>query len=139
MNRLACFTVALAMLAACASTGSNDSDRSYIGTVEKTSEVTKAGRQGGSPALYMFGLVGGLINAALSEPGKTNFYLVNLADGQASAQSDERFAVGDCVEIIAAKNAPGGRAFAYGDARITRSSKCQNAPQAETAKADDPE
>ncbi|HKQ29089.1 MAG TPA: hypothetical protein VJT77_10855 [Burkholderiales bacterium] len=86
-------------------------------------QITRPG-QGGSPALYMFGLIGGLVNAALSGEGKTNFYLVNAEGGQVSAQSDERFAVGDCVEVIPAKSAQVGRAFPYGDARVAASQKC---------------
>ena len=86
-----------------------DSEHSYYGTVERTMQITRPG-QGGSPALYMFGLIGGLVNAALSGESKTNFYLVNA--GQVSAQSDERFGVGDCVEVIPAKSAQVGRSFA---------------------------
>jgi hypothetical protein len=122
MIRFVGVTVAVAFLGGCASIPGPDSGRSYYGTVEKTMPITRPG-QGGSPALYMFGLIGGLVNAALSE-GKTNFYLVNADGGQVSAQSDERFAIGDCVEVIPAKSAPAGRSFAYGDARMTASQKC---------------
>jgi hypothetical protein len=127
--RMMCFCVAATLLAACASTPTSTTERRYVGTVEKTMEVTRP-RQGGSPALYMFGLVGGLVNAALSNPKKTNLYVVKSDAGEVSAHSDERFAVGDCVEIIAAKGAPAGLAYAYGNARVVASSQC--APQGGT-------
>jgi hypothetical protein len=131
MIRFIGVTLAMAIVGGCASIPGGDSDRSYYGTVEKTMPITRPG-QGGSPALYMFGLIGGLVNAALSGEGKTNFYLVNADGGQVSAQSDERFAIGDCVEVIPAKSAPAGRSFAYGDARVTASRRCgtsANAPE----------
>src|SRR5688572_10118091 len=132
--RVMCFCVAATLLAACASTPTNNTERTYVGTVEKTSEVTRP-NQGGSPALYMFGLVGGLINAALSTPKKTNLYVVKSDAGEVSAHSDERFAVGDCVEIITAKAAPAAPAYAYGMARVVPSRQCTHVAQAESAAA----
>jgi hypothetical protein len=129
--RMTCFCIAATMLAACASTPKDDTERSYVGTVEHTTEVTRPS-QGGSPALYMFGLVGGLVNAALSNPKKTNLYVVKSSVGEVSAHSDERFAVGDCVEVIPAKGAPADLAYAYGKARVVRSNRCEPAAQAKS-------
>ena len=130
--RVICFCVAATLLAACASTPTSNTERTYVGTVEKTSEVNRP-NQGGSPALYMFGLVGGLLNAALSTPKKTNLYVVKSDAGDVSAHSDERFAVGDCVEIITVKTAPAGLSYAYGMARIVPSRQCAQVAQAESA------
>lgn len=127
--RTLCFSLVAIMLAACASTPTSNNERSYLGTVQQATEVARP-NQGGSPALYMFGLVGGLMNAALSNPKKTNLYVVKSDIGELSAHSDERFAVGDCVQIIGAKGALAGTAYAYGRARVVASSQC--APLAQT-------
>jgi hypothetical protein len=133
--RTICFSLAAAMLAACASTPtSTTTEQTYLGTVEKTSEVTRPNERG-SPALYMFGLVGGLMNAALSKSKKTNLYVVKSEVGEVSAHSDERFAIGDCVQIIPAKGAPAGLAYAYGKARVVASSQCTPLAQTQTGAA----
>ena len=127
--RTTCLSLAATLLAACASTPTTTTEHSYLGTVKETKEVTRPNERG-SPALYMFGLVGGLMNAALSKPKKTNLYVVKSEVGEVSAHSDERFAIGDCVQIISVKGAPAGNAYAYGKARVVASSEC--APLAQT-------
>jgi hypothetical protein len=128
------FSLAAILLAACSSTPTSNTERSYFGTVEKTTEATRPNERG-SPALYMFGLVGGLMNAALSKPKKTNQYVVKSEVGELTAHSDERFAVGDCVQIIPAKDAPAGLAYAYGKARVVASSQCTPLAQTQTGAA----
>jgi hypothetical protein len=130
--RVLCSCAAAILLAACASTPTSNPEQIYVGTVEKTSEVARP-NQGGSPALYMFGLVGGLLNAALSPPKKTNLYVVKAGNGEVSAHSDERFAVGDCVEIVTARGAPATLTYAYGMARVAASTRCTVLAQGESA------
>jgi hypothetical protein len=50
--------------------------------------------------------------------------VVRTPTGQMMAQSDEAFAVGECVEIVPESDRASGPAFRYGEARLLRSDSC---------------
>jgi hypothetical protein len=117
--------IACLALAACASMGGNDSERRFTGVVEGSQKISRAGEP--PRALMAFGLVGGLVSSAASGPTPTNLYRVRVSDELFTAQTDEDYTVGSCVDIIPAKDAIIGRAYAYGQARIVASDKCSQA------------
>jgi membrane protein implicated in regulation of membrane protease activity len=114
--------VAVLVLDGCASMGVNDGDRRFVGTVEQSQKTSRAGEPSG--ALMAFGAIGGLLHHAASGPTATNLYRVSVSGEIFTAQSDDEFAPGTCVEIIPAKDAFVGRAYAYGQARLVASDKC---------------
>ena len=109
----------------CAS-GSYDGDRRFTGVVERSQKISRAGEPSG--LLMGFGAIGGLMHHAASGSTPTNLYQVRVAGEIFTAQTDEDFAVGSCVDIIPAKDAFVGRAYAYGQARLVTSAKCSNDP-----------
>jgi hypothetical protein len=111
--------LALVILSGCASM---DSERRFTGVVEKSQKITRAGESSG--ALMGFGALGGLLHHATSSPTVTNFYRVRVGGETFSAQADEAYPLGACVDIIPSKGALTGRDYAYGQARLQASDKC---------------
>jgi len=114
--------LAVLVLGGCASMGANDGDRHFVGTVEQSQKISRAGEPSG--ALMAFGAIGGLLHHAASGPTPTNLYRVRVSDEIFTAQSDDEYAPGTCIEIIPAKDAFVGRSYAYGQARLVASDKC---------------
>src|SRR5882672_6871398 len=114
--------LAVLVLGGCASMGDNDGDRHFVGTVEQSQKISRAGEPSG--ALMAFGAIGGLLHHAASGPTPTNLYRVRVSDEIFTAQSDDEYAPGTCIEIIPAKDAFVGRSYAYGQARLVASDKC---------------
>jgi hypothetical protein len=109
------------MLPACASTKADRTDHGYAGTVQKAYPVTLQGRD--VPGMRFLGKLGDALGPKLRRSGETNQYVVRTPTGQIMAQSDEPFAVGDCVEVIP-QNAASGPAFRYGQAEVVKSNEC---------------
>jgi hypothetical protein len=118
--------IALATIAldGCGSMGVYDGDRRFVGTIERTQKINRSGEP--SSALMAFGAVGGLLHAAAGGPTPTNLYYVRVSGETFTAQVDEEYAPGTCVEIIPTKDAFVGRAYAYGQARLAVSDKCSS-------------
>lgn len=114
--------VSILVLAGCASMGVHDGDRRFTGVVESSYKVTRAGEPSG--ALMAFGAIGGLLHSAASGPTPTNSYQVRVSGETFTAHADEDYAIGTCVDIIPAKDATGFRFYAYGQARMAVSDKC---------------
>ena len=123
MRRSSVPLVALFVLAGCASTGTADSERRYVGVVERVQSIARAGNA--SAGLLSLGLAGGLLHAAANQPTQTNLYIVRLpGDRTLTAQADQEFKVGACVEVVPSQDAPAGLAFMYGQARVGASLSC---------------
>jgi membrane protein implicated in regulation of membrane protease activity len=114
--------VAVLVLDGCASMGANDGDRRFVGIVEQSQKISRAGEPSG--ALMALGAIGGLLHHAASGPTPTNLYRVRVSGEIFTAQSDDEYAPGTCIEIIPAKDAFLGRSYAYGQARLVASDKC---------------
>jgi hypothetical protein len=117
-----CLLVALVMMGGCASLGAYDGERRFAGVVEGSQKISRSGEPSG--VLMAFGAIGGLIHHAASGPTPTNLYFVRVSGEIITVQVDEEWASGSCVEIIPTRDAIGGRAYAYGEARLVRSDKC---------------
>lgn len=111
----------LLLLPACSTAQLDKAKRGYAGTVKKVFQVTLQGRD--LPGIRLLGKAAGLLAPALRHSTETHQYVVGTPTGQITAQSDEEFAVGDCVEVIPEGDAS-GPAFRYGQARIVRSDGC---------------
>ena len=111
----------LLLLPACSTAQLDKAKRGYAGTVKKVFQVTLQGRD--LPGIRLLGKAAGLLAPALRQSTETHQYVVGTPTGQITAQSDEEFAVGDCVEVIPEGGAS-GPAFRYGQARIVRSDGC---------------
>ena len=115
------------LLPACAQLKSAPSERAdqtyrgYAGTVQKVFEVTRQSDE--LPGIRLLGQVGSVIGPALRQSSETHQYVVRTRTGQITAQSDEQFSVGDCVEVIPQSDAY-GPAFRYGQAYVAKSDKC---------------
>jgi hypothetical protein len=94
----------------------------YAGTVQKVFRVVRQGAD--LPGMRLFGKLGNALGAALRQTTETQQYVVRTPTGQITAQSDEQFAVGDCVEVLPQTEASAGPAFRYGEAQIIRSETC---------------
>jgi hypothetical protein len=95
---------------------------SHTGTIRKAEKISRP--SGGSAALYAFGALGGIMNAALQGPTKTlNVYTVKASNGYISIQTAEEFAVGDCVRIEAL-NGWSSQRYHDGEAKIEKSRMC---------------
>ena len=129
MRRSHLVALGLLALGGCTSMGIYDSDRRFVGVVERSQKISRAGEP--SSALMAFGAIGGLISAAASGPTPTNLYFIRVAGDVFSVQVDEDWAPGSCVEIIPVKDAFVGREYAYGQARLVRSDKCTHPPTAD--------
>ena len=122
MIRLACLVI-LAMVPACAPMKSQSPERGYAGTVQKVYPVTLQGRD--LPGMRFLGRMGEALGSSLrkSRTGETNQYVMRTRAGQIMAQSDDEFAVGDCVEVIPHGDAS-GPAYRYGQVRVVKSNEC---------------
>jgi len=123
--RFACLV--LLPLAACASgpaarpAGEPVVDARYSGTVQKVMRVVRQGAD--VPGIKVLGKVGNLLGPHLRRNTETHQYVVRTPTGQIIAQSDNEFAVGDCVQVVPREQAS-GPAFRYDEADITRSERC---------------
>ena len=123
MSRFAWVAI-VAMLAACAPMQGDKSgpDRGYAGIVKKVFQITRQGAD--LPGMRLLGKLGGVLGPALRQSSETRQYVVGTATGQITAQSDDEFFVGDCVEVIPQADAPSGPAFRHGQAQVVKSDKC---------------
>jgi hypothetical protein len=124
MKRYVIVAGLLAGLSGCSSSGVYDGDRRFTGVVERSQKISRSGEPSG--ALMGFGAIGGLIHHAAGGPTPTTLYQVRVSGEIFTAQSDEEYALGTCVDIIPTKDAIVGRAYAYGQARLVVSDKCPN-------------
>jgi hypothetical protein len=99
----------------------DNAQRGYAGTVQKIFRVVRQGED--LPGMRLLGSVGSVLGPALRPSSETLQYVVRTPTGQISAQTDEEFSVGDCVEVIPESNRS-GPAFRYGDARVVSSERC---------------
>ena len=111
-----------AILAACSSPARDDADRRYAGTVQRVTQVERQAK--GIPLLNRIEVFGSLVNSAMRKRPETNQYLIRTARGQISAQSDQQFEIGQCVEVIPEGDRASGPAFAYDEARIVAYDGC---------------
>ena len=114
--------VAVAALGGCTSLGAYDGDRRFSGVVERSQKITRSGEPSG--VLMAFGAIGGLLHHAASGPTPTHLYFIRVSGEIITVQVDEEWPSGSCVEIIPTRDAIGGRAYAYGEARLAHSNKC---------------
>jgi hypothetical protein len=121
----------LLALPGCGAMGTSDSDRRFVGVVERSQKISRAGEPSG--VLMGLGAIGGLLHHAASGATPTNLYFVRVAGETFTAQVDDEWPVGSCVEIIPAKDALISRSYGYGQARIAPSDKC-GAQKPETSK-----
>jgi hypothetical protein len=110
------------LLPACSTAQLDKVKKGYAGTVKKVFQVTLQGRD--LPGIRLLGKAANVLAPALRRSSETHQYIVGTPTGQITAQSDEEFAVGDCVEVIPEDDAASGPAFRYGQARIVRSDGC---------------
>lgn len=113
----------LAFLPACASMKAVETQaRSYAGTVQKVFRIVRQGED--LPGMRLLGRVGSVLGPVLRQSSETRQYVVRTPTGQITAQTDDEFSVGDCVEVIPQTDAAPGPAFRYGQAQVVRSDKC---------------
>jgi hypothetical protein len=93
----------------------------YAGTVQKILRVVRQGAE--LPGLRFLGKGASVLGPALRQNGETLQYVVRTPAGNVIAQSDDEFAVGECVAVIPRAEAT-GPAFRYGDAELVRSESC---------------
>ena len=113
--------LSIAVLAACASTKRDDAERHYAGTVQRVTQVERQAK--GIPLLNRIEVFGSLVNSVMRKRPETNQYVIRTARGQISAQSDQQFELGQCVEVIP-EDAASGPAFAYDEARVVAFDRC---------------
>jgi hypothetical protein len=115
--------LALFPLAACATLPEDGGTpkQGYAGTVQKVLRVVR--QDADLPGLQLLGRIGAALGPALRQNAETLQYIVRTPTGQISAQTDEEFPVGDCVEVIPQLNRP-GPAFRYGEAKVVKSQRC---------------
>jgi len=115
--------LALLPLAACAAVPEEDAkrDKGYAGTVQKVLRVVRQGAD--LPGMHLLGRLGGVLGPALRQNVETLQYVVRTPTGQITAQTDEEFPVGDCVEVIPQAERS-GPAFRYGEAKVVKSERC---------------
>jgi hypothetical protein len=123
MIRWACVAI-LAFLPACAANNVAKVEKaahSYAGRVQKVFQVVRQGED--LPGFRYLGSKAQVFAPMLRQSSETMQYVVRTPTGQIIAQSDEEFAVGDCVEVVPQANAS-GPAFRYGQALVLKSEKC---------------
>lgn len=121
MVRLACL-LTLALLPACAPIKSEKPERGLAGVVQKAYPVTLQGKD--VPGIRMLGKLGALLGPKLRQSGETNQYVVRVPTGQIMAQSDDEFAVGECVEVIPQSDEAFGPAYRRSEAKVVKSNNC---------------
>ena len=97
-------------------------ERGYAGTVQKVFRIVRQGAD--LPGMRLFGKLGNALAEATRRSAETQQYVVRTPTGQITAQSDEQFAVGDCVEVLPQTERSFGPAFRYGEAQVVRSENC---------------
>jgi hypothetical protein len=109
--------LALPALAACAvmPVEKGKAEGGYAGTVQKVLRVVRQGPD--LPGMRLLGQVGDLLAPALRQNAETHQYIVRTPSGQITAQSDEEFPVGECVEVIP-RTDRSGPAFRHGEATV---------------------
>jgi len=100
---------------------SSPPETGYAGTVQKVVRVVR--QSADLPGMHLLGRLGAVLGPALVQNPETLQYVVRTPTGQITAQTDEEFTVGDCVEIIPQSDRP-GPAFRYGEARVVKSQRC---------------
>jgi len=120
--RCVVFAMGSAAIAGCLSSGIHDGDFRFVGVVERTQKVNRTGAPAG--VLGELGMVGDFIHrAGSSKPA--NLHSVRTSRGQVvTAEVDEDFALGTCVEVIPTRDALAGISYSYGRARMVPSDKC---------------
>jgi hypothetical protein len=111
----------LPILSACAPVSVDKPERSFAGTVQKVFRITRQGQD--VPGITLLGRVGRALAPKLRHSTETLQYVVRTHTGQITAQTDDEFMVGDCVEVIPQGDIS-GPAFRYGDARVVKSQNC---------------
>ena len=116
----------LALLTGCATApaGSAKPERGYAGTVQKVFRVVRQGAD--LPGMRLFGKLGNALADVTRQSSETQQYIVRTPTGQITAQSDEQFDVGDCVEVVPQTERASGPAFRYGEAQVVRSETCSD-------------
>jgi hypothetical protein len=116
-------SLSLMALAACASLPQHKPapEQGYAGTVQKVLRVVRQGAD--LPGMHLLGKLGGVLGPAFRQNAETLQYFVRTPTGQITAQSDEEFPVGDCVEVIPQTDRS-GPAFRYGEAKVVKSQRC---------------
>ena len=97
-------------------------ERGYAGVVQRAYPVTLQGKD--IPGIRLLGRVGNLLAPKLRQSGETNQYVVRIPTGQIMAQSDDEFAVGDCVEVIPQSDEASGPAYRRSEAKVVKSNNC---------------
>ena len=121
MLRWACVAI-LVLLPACSTPSKAERiAHSYAGKVQKVFKVVLQGRD--LPGMSLLGQKAQVFAPMLRQSSETLQYVVRTPNGQIMAQSDEEFAVGDCVEIVPQEETS-GPAFRYGQAKVVKSEKC---------------
>jgi hypothetical protein len=96
-------------------------ERGFAGVVQKAYPVTLQGKD--LPGIRFLGRVGTLLAPKLRHSSETNQYVVRIPTGQIMAQSDEEFAVGECVEVIPQSDGA-GPAYRRSEAKVVKSNSC---------------
>jgi|SRR5438105_15227003 len=123
MIRWACVAI-LALLPACGTTNVAKVEKvahSYAGRVQKVFQVVRQGQD--LPGFRLLPEKAQAFAPMLRKSSETMQYVVRTPTGQIIAQSDDEFAVGDCVEVVPHADAS-GPSFRYGQAQIIKSEKC---------------
>jgi len=120
------FILLVSTLSACGAIGVYDGDFRHLGVIEQKSTISRAGEP--SKLLMAFGAIGGAIYGhTANSTYPTNLYTVKTTEGESvSAQTDDEFAIGDCVEVIPSREAGRARAYVYGSSRMVRSEQCKS-------------
>jgi len=121
MVRPACLVV-LTLLGACAPMKAEKPERGLAGVVQKAYPVTLQGKD--VPGIRFLGRVGTLLAPKLRQSGETNQYVVRIPTGQIMAQSDDEFAVGECVEVVPQSDNASGPAYRRSEAKVVKSNNC---------------
>jgi len=121
MVRLASLVVLL-LLAACGPIKAEKPERGLAGVVQKAYPVTLQGKD--VPGIRFLGRVGAVLAPKLRHSGETNQYVLRTPTGQIMAQSDDEFAVGECVEVIPQSDAASGPAYRRSEATVVKSNNC---------------
>jgi hypothetical protein len=116
------YLLVLALLPACAPIKSEKPEHGFAGVVQKAYPVTLQGKD--VPGIRFLGKLGALLGPKLRHSDETNQYVVRIPTGQIMAQSDEEFAVGECVEVIPQSDEASGPAYRRSEATVVKSNDC---------------
>ena len=123
MMRAASSLIVFAFLSGCASAHSVEGQDVFVGVIES---VSKSDRQPEPPGAVFSFETGEMAvqDSAAARRTEVYGYRVTTPYGEVTAQVDEKFALGDCVEVSGKPVAGTARTFAYGETRMKRSSRC---------------